>query len=65
VLFALGEHGDGDCVDRQSALLVSLGVLAQLLARADQVAERDVHQAGVQVDVCPLQPAQLARAGRR
>jgi hypothetical protein len=47
---------------------MGLGVLAHLLAGADEVAERDVHQASVQVDVCPLQAAQLtspsARDGR-
>ena len=43
LLEALAEHGDGDWVDRQSAVLMGLGVLAHLLARADEVAERDVH----------------------
>jgi hypothetical protein len=48
---------------------MGLGVLAHLVAIADEVAERDVHQAGVQVDACPLQPARLtapdARHGRK
>ena len=34
-----------------------------LLAIADEVAEPDVHQACVQVDVSPLQPAQFAAPG--
>jgi hypothetical protein len=48
---------------------MGLGVLAHLLASPGQVAERDVHDARVQVKVSPLQPAQLTaprpRDGRK
>ena len=38
------------------------GVLADALTAADDVIERDVHQAPVQVDVADLQAAQLTAA---
>jgi hypothetical protein len=41
---------------------VGLGVLADALATADDVVERDVHQAPAEVNVADLQAAQLTVA---
>ena len=46
----------GGRVDGEPAVLVRLGVLADLLTVADDVIEGDVHQATVQVDVADLRP---------
>lgn len=59
----LAERGIRDRVDGRVAVLVGLGVLAELLPVADEVAPGDVHHACVQVEVGPLQPAQFAAAG--
>ena len=49
-------------VDGQPPVLVSLGVLTDTLAAADDVVECNVDQAMVQVDVTDLEAAQLAAA---
>jgi hypothetical protein len=49
-------------VDGEPPILVRPGVLAHALPAADQVAERDVHQAPVQVNAAELPGAQLPPA---
>ena len=61
-LQVIRDEGTGSRVDGEPAVLVSLSVLADTLATADDVIEGDRHGATVEVDVTDLQTAQLAAA---
>ena len=68
-LAVFGEHGDGDLLDREAAVLMRFGVFPDFGATGDAVAVRDAEDAALQVRkpalalVAPLETSALAVCG--